>query len=299
MNEISAVIVVKDNPSHLFETISSIEKLVKEIVIVDIGINKLIIPRLKQNKKIKIIKIKKQVLYVEIIREEIKKYAACEYILFLDPDEVFPEELTKQLSSLYLKYSYFKIPRKNIIFEKWIKHSRWWPDYQIRLFKKNAVTWPKQIHNQPVAKGNQYTFPAEEKFAIIHYNYENIDGFMEKFSRYAKAEASELQSFSLKEALKKALSEFISRYFAGDGYKDGIHGFILAFLQMFYYFLVYVYYWERKKYQEDLDESPFISISEFFKNGLYEINHWLIQKKLISGLKKIKLRLYNSFSKSI
>ena len=39
MKNISAVIVVKGNPVHLSKVISSIEDLVKEIIIVDIGID--------------------------------------------------------------------------------------------------------------------------------------------------------------------------------------------------------------------------------------------------------------------
>jgi (heptosyl)LPS beta-1,4-glucosyltransferase len=191
------------------------------------------------------------------------------------------------------------MPRKNMIFGKWIQRSRWWPDYQVRLFKRDSVTWPKEIHKQPQVKGNGYTIEAEEQCAILHYNYESVDEFMQKMSRYAKSEAGELSSFSLSEALKKGLSEFISRYFADEGYKDGLHGFVLAFLQMFYYFLVYVYYWERKKYEESSLESLQSNISEFFKNGLHETNHWLIQKKLVRGFAALKARIHNNLSKLI
>lgn len=292
MDDISAIIVVKNNPPHLFEAISSIQGFVKEIIVADIGIDEFILKKLNENKKVKIIEIKKKVPSVELIREELKQYASGKYILFLDPDEIVSEILQKILLSIYQDYDYIKIPRKNIIFGKWIKYSRWWPDYQVRLFKKDSVTWPKKIHTQPRVSGNGYTVDPNEKLALIHYNYESIDEFMQKFVRYAKAEASELSSFSLSEALKKAVSEFTSRYFADEGYKDGTHGFVLSFLQMFYYFLVYVYYWEGKRYKEDSNESAYQNIYTFFKNGLYETTHWLIQKKLVSGLNKLKLKLY-------
>ncbi len=297
MNEISAIIVAKDNPPHLFEAIESVQDFVKEIVVADIGIDSLILPKLAKNKKVKIVPIKKKVPYVELIREELKQYASQSHLLFLDPDEILPEELKKILTSKYKQYNYIKIPRKNIIFGKWIEHSRWWPDYQVRLFKKDSVIWPIEIHKQPVVKGNGYTVEAEEKFAMIHYNYESIDEFMQKFSRYAKAEANEFVSFSLADALKKGLSEFISRYFADEGYKDGIHGFILAFLQMFYYFLVYVYYWERQQYRQESETHK--DIYAFFRNGLHETSHWLIQEKLVGGIKKLKMKVQTVISKFI
>lgn len=291
MNDISAIIVVKDNPPHVFETVLSIQSFVKAIVVADIGIDEPVLKKLKENKKIKIIKIKKKVPYVELIREELKQYTPGKYILFLDPDEIVPDTLKKLLISVYKDYDYIKIPRKNIIFGKWIEHSRWWPDYQVRLFRKSSVTWPKKIHRQPVVKGNGYTIEPKEKYAIIHYNYENVDEFMQKYIRYAKAEASELSSFSLPDALKKALSEFTGRYFANEGYKDGIHGLVLAFLQMFYYFLVYFYYWELKgkpavESQELIESSQF-----FFRQGLKESSYWMIKEKLVKGKDIIKNKI--------
>lgn len=298
MNEISAVIVAKDNPIHIFETLQSIESLVKEIVIADIGISSSTLSKLKQNKKVKIVKIKKEIQYVELIREEIKKYAANEYVLFLDPDEILTESLVKLLLPIYKQYCYLRIPRKNIIFGKWIKHSRWWPDYQVRLFKKESVLWPKEIHKQPQVQGNGYIVEPLEEYALLHFNYESIDEFMQKMVRYAKSEAYELSSFSLSEALKKGLSEFISRYFADEGYKDGVHGLVLSFLQMLYYFLVYIYYWERRKFN---DESQNIHKETlyFFKSGFQETSHWLIQKKLVSGLTHLKLKLHQSIAKRL
>lgn len=283
MNNISAITVVRNNPPHLFETLASIQNFVKEIVIVDIGIDPSVSSKLRENHKVKVVVMKKNVPYVELIREEIKDRASEDYILFIDPDEILGDDLKKLLSSVYSKFDYIKIPRKNIIFGKWIEHSRWWPDYQTRLFKKMAVTWPKRLHASPKVSGNGYTIGPKESYAILHYNYESVDEFMEKAMRYAKSEASELSSFSLKDAVKGSLSEFMSRYFAEKGYKDGIHGFILAFLQMFYYFLVYVYFWELKNKpsatHQELIETPRF----FFKQGTRESGYWMIKEKLMKG----------------
>ncbi|MBI3366614.1 hypothetical protein HY041_03235 [Candidatus Roizmanbacteria bacterium] len=293
MNDISAIIVIKNSPAHLFETLSSIDSLVKEIVIADIGIDSPTLSKLKHNKKIKIFQIKTEVRYVELIREELKQYASYKYILLVDPDEIISESLKKMLLKFYQSYEYIKIPRKNIIFGKWIEHSRWWPDYQVRLFKKDAVIWPKEIHKQPIVKGKGYAIEQKEEYALIHHNYESVDEFMQKFVRYAKAEASGLSSFSLSEALKKAISEFISRYFADEGYKDGMRGFVLAFLQMFYYFLVYVYYWEKGKYTDENPKSIQNNIYIYFKEALYSINHWQNRLNLYSYGERLKKKILN------
>lgn len=280
MEKITAIIVVKNNSPYILKTISSIEDFVKEIVIVDIGIDNKLINTLKKNKKINIHKINKDIQYVELIREKVKNLAKTEYIIFLDPDEVIQPKLKTLIKSNLNNYDYFKIPRKNIIFDKWIKHSRWWPDYQIRLFKKDKVFWPEIIHSQPKIIGKGLEIEADENLAIIHYNYQNLDQYLEKAQRYAKSEAKQLikedEIFTFKDAINKALNEFISRYFADLGYKDGIHGFILSFLQMFYYFLVYFYYLESKKFTTD----EIINPKEYFKQGLKQSLHWETNKSL-------------------
>ncbi len=280
MKNVSAVIVVKDNPVHLSKVISSIEDFVCEIIIVDIGINNVLKTLLKNNKIIRIVETKDEVPYVELIREKTKDFAKSEYILFLDPDEIVSPGLKDIIKTQMGSYDYFKIPRKNIIFGRWIKHSRWWPDYQVRLFKKDKVTWPKIIHRQPKVEGLGYTVEANEKFSLLHHNYQNIDEYLSKFRRYAKYEAKEIydskKELTFFNAITKALNEFISRYFAGEGYKDGSQGLVLAFLQMFYYLIVYFYFLEMKKFKIEGK----INEEEFFKKGLKETLYWKKNKNL-------------------
>ena len=301
MNNISAVIVAKDKPLYLLKTIDSIYDFVQEIIVIDIGIHDDLKNQLKNNKNINLIKINRNIPYVELIREELKKYCEHEYILYLDPDEILSSKLKQILKSNLKSYDYFLIPRKNIIFGKWIKNSRWWPDYQVRLFKKNACIWPKEIHIQPQTKGKEYKVEAKEEFAIVHYNYNNLDKYFEKYLRYAKAESNEYirnkKDISLQESIKKGLSEFISRFFANKGYQDGMHGFVLSFLQMFYYFIVYFYYWEKKKYFEVNKKELFNSTNDYFKIGLYEVNHWKNKYINTNFFQEIKNKIVNKLLK--
>jgi len=286
MENISAVIVVKNNPPHLFKVIDSVDDLVTKVVIVDIGISLDLIKRLKKYKKVKIIKIKEEVPYVELIRDKTKDFADTDYVFFLDPDEIVSPKLKTIIKSHLASYDYFKIPRKNIIFNRWIKYSRWWPDYQIRVFKKDKVFWPKIIHRQPKVQGPGFEVKPKEEFSLIHHNYKDLDEYLEKARRYAKYEAKELYEekriYTFSDTIKKSLNEFISRYFAAEGYKDGIQGFILAILQLFYYFLVYFYYLEMKKFKttEKIDEA------EFFRLGLKDVLHWKKQKSIKERLIK-------------
>ena len=292
MNDITAIIVAKDSPEHIFETVESAKEIADETVILDIGLHQEIIEKLKNYKNLQIIPIKKDVPYVELIREESKSYAKTSYVLFLDPDEVIPQTLAQTILKEYKKYDYISMPRKNIIFGKWIEHARWWPDYQIRLFKKDSVIWHQKLHSKPTTKGNGITFEAKEELAITHHNYENITEYLMKMIRYAKSEATEKSKteYRLRLALKDGLNEFISRYFAGHGYKDGMHGFILATLQAIYCLLVYSYYWEERKYAQ-IEPDVYQAIDQTGKRSLFEIQHWLSKENLFKRSGGIKRKI--------
>ncbi|MBP7966799.1 glycosyltransferase family 2 protein [Candidatus Woesebacteria bacterium] len=300
MSKISAILVVKDNPIHLAESIQSLD-FVDEIVIVDIGINDDAKKILSQYDNVKVQHIKEQILYVEQIREKSKEFATHEHVIFLDPDEIIASALKEEIVKNMNNCDYISIPRKNIIFGKWIEHSRWWPDYQIRFFKKDSLVWPSRLHAQPEVKGKEYKIEAIEEKAIIHYNYETVDEYLSKMIRYAKAEAKEYihknSELTLTISFKKGLQEFISRYFAEKGYKDGMHGTVLAFLQMFYCLLVYFFYWEQNKNTVSQNHIQATEITNHFKQTLYESTYWIEKEKLGSQTERIRNKVLNSLLK--
>lgn len=292
MNPISAIIVAKDNPPHIIETIESIKDFVKEIIVADLGIDPDLKKKLSSYPMLQFNVKLKQVSYVELIREEMKQQAKEEWVLFLDPDEVLTRELKEELSENMQNCDYFSTPRKNIIFGKWIQHSRWWPDYQVRLFKKDAVVWPTEIHKQPKTSGKEYKVRPKEELAITHFNYESIDEYISKAMRYAKSEAygyvQKKQSMTLSKTITTVISEFISRFFAGEGYKDGVHGFILAQFQMFYPLLVYFYYLELLKFKTEMTEKELLqSPSKFFGTLYQESLFWKNKKDSLTVKEKI------------
>ncbi len=75
--------------------------------------------------------------------------AASDWILYLDADERVTKELQNEIKAILNQDSpdvagYF-IPRKNIIFGRWIEYAGMYPDYQMRLFKRGKGKYP-EIH---------------------------------------------------------------------------------------------------------------------------------------------------------
>lgn len=287
MTDISVLIVAKDDTRYLLQCIESVSSWAYEVIIINIGIPNEFVNQLKKL-KIQIIPYSGDVKYADQIRDNVTKYATSEYVYFLDPDEIIPKDLQSYIIDNYQKYDAICFPRKNIIFGKWIQYSRWWPDHQLRLYKKSKGIWKAEIHSKPQIQGSIHEIPAKESLAIIHHNYRNIDQYFAKMIRYAKAEAQDYamnnRNISLSEALSKGTQEFISRFFAGDGYKDGMHGFTLSFLQSIYYPVVYFYYWEEKKYSE-IDQKEIVkSIEKNFIHSFIQTAFWIRAKKLKSSL---------------
>lgn len=226
----------------------------------------------------------KRLGYVELVRNFAISKALGDWILVLDPDEGISKSLKERLVQIADKMrqiSYVRIPRKNIIFNKWMKASGWWPDYQIRFFRKGKVKWTDQIHRPPLTAGEGLDLPVEEKFAIIHNNYQTVSQFLERLNRYTSVEAKELEKsgykFKWSDLIGKPLSEFLSRFFVNKGYQDGLHGLALSFLQAFSFLVVYLKTWETEGFNEEsvnLEE-----LEEEKKKGTYEINYWLKKEK--------------------
>ncbi len=288
---ITAITVVSgtDSLGYLQESLESYQDYVDEIIVANNTMTQEQLDFVKKTKA-RILPIH-HVDYVELAREQMHKEAQSEYILVVDPDEMVTGGLIDELKKYAQEYDYVRIPRKNIIFGRWIEHSRWWPDYQLRFFKKGSVTWSTHLHSVPTTQGKGIDLAASEENAITHHNYDSVDHFVTKMIRYAKAEAAEKKkndSYSLSVAIHAALDEFVSRYYYAQGYKDGIHGFVLSILQMFYPFFVYFYWWENNKYideKSNIKSAPYI----YFKNGLLAVLHW--------SKKDLKSRLINKLLK--
>lgn len=306
-NKISVVVNTLNEEKNIEACLRSVSGLADEIVVVDMySEDKTRTLAKKMGAKVF---LHKKMGYVEPARNFAINKATGKWILILDADEKITPLLKKRLKEIVKKndssVDYVLIPRKNIILGKWIQNSRWWPDYLPRFFKKGKVKWPKQIHQKPDLTGNILTLPDVEKLAIVHCNYETLDQYLQRAVRYAEVQADELikeKSYQLATAdlVLKPLGELMSRFFAGEGYKDGFHGLVLAVLQAYSKALVYLKVWEKQKYEEKPLESK--KIKEIFSQVITEIDFWLNQyllSRVPSGIKKEFLKLVFRLKKLI
>ena len=231
--------------------------------------------------------------------------AKGEWVFSLDADERISEYLQKEIVDL-TKHSgrtpqlngYF-VPRKNIIFGKWIKHTGWYPDNQLRLFKKGKGKFPEEhVHEMIKVEGNT----GHLNQSIVHYNYETIFQFMQKLVNiYAPNEAEQLlkngYKFNWQDSIRFPIKEFLSRFFVREGYKDGFHGLMLSILMAFYHFMVFATIWEKYHFKEIGDKNILSETQAEFKSLYREILFWFNTEKIKSINNPIKKFIYYLLSK--
>lgn len=215
--------------------------------------------------------------------------ATGEWILSLDTDERVTPELQKEIKekivNCKLKIENFAdgywIPRKNIIFGKWIEHTGWYPDRQLRLFKRGEGKFPEEhVHEMVKVEGEI----GEIGGHILHYNYESISQFLQKLGTiYGPNEAEQLikkgYAFDWRDSIRFPVKEFLSRFFAREGYRDGFHGLMLSLLMAFYHFIVFSYIWEKHKFKQINDEAILAEAEKEIAQSSKDLFFWFSKEK--------------------
>ena len=295
---LSVVINTKDAESTLKSCLQSVS-FADEIVVVDMHStdNTVNIARQFTDKIFEY----KDVGYVEPARDFAIEKASYDWILVVDADERVPNELKKYLASLINSENpddVYLIPRKNIIFDKWIKGAGWWPDYQPRFFKKGHVIWQRAIHSKPSISGRRTRLPAREELALEHLNYKSVEQFIERLNRYTTVQAQERKSasdsISSAELVDSFQRELVQRLFAQEGLKIGTHGLVLAFLQAFSEMAVAAKIWQQQGFESKDTTNDNAAAVSLLRQHLaywladYQVNHsfglgkiyWMVRRRL-------------------
>ena len=169
--------------------------------------------------------------------------ASNSWVLSMDADERIPIELAGEIAEKLAKNSDivgYRIPYKNYFRGSWIRYGGWYPDYHLRLFRRDKGCFEeREIHEAPVLNGPI----GEVKNPLIHLAYRDISHFARKMDSYSTLMARQY----LKEGKRKGawtglthgLFTFFSMFVLRRGFQNGTDGLILAYLYSTYTFLKY------------------------------------------------------------
>jgi hypothetical protein len=133
------------------------------------------------------------------------------------------------------------MPRRNFLFGHEMRHTGWWPDYQLRLMRPALSHYDdsRQVHEFPAVTGEIYSLLNP----LIHFNYASWGQFISKQRAYAPLEAAALYSEGVRarpvSLIGQPLRELHRRLVTYHGWRDGNQGILLSIAMAVYRFDVY------------------------------------------------------------
>ncbi len=186
--------------------------------------------------------------------------AAGPWIFSLDADERVSPELSAEIlemRNLDPPNVGFLIPRRVFYLGRWIKHSGWFPDRKIRLFRKTEARWEGDfVHEKLVTEGRLKKL----KGVIYHFTYQNIGDHMDRINRFSDLGAQKLYAGGKKchwyHLGVLPFSRFLKSYFLKLGFLDGFPGVVIAVLNGYSIFVRYAKLREIWKRGERIEPFP-------------------------------------------
>jgi hypothetical protein len=141
----------------------------------------------------------------------------------------------------------FEVARKTFYMSRWIRHGGWWPNYVMRLARKDSSRWSEpHLHEQLQVKGAVGKLRAP----LHHYTFSSIEDQVLANLRYSRYGSRDLenrgQSPSFFKLILKPVGKFIETYFLKKGFLDGLAGFIISVNAAHSMFLKHAYLFEKR-----------------------------------------------------
>ena len=188
--------------------------------------------------------------------------ATHEWIFSLDADERVSDELRDSIQLLRsTKESEladgYQIARRTYYQQRWIRGGGWYPDRQLRLFKKSKGHW-KQRHIHESVTMNPGTRVERLAGDLLHYTSQDAAHHHRMIGeRYAPLAA--LQMFedgrrtSVLEVAAAGPAAFIRSLILKGGLRDGFAGFTIASFAAHHAFLKHLMLWEKQRDADNTD----------------------------------------------
>ena len=179
--------------------------------------------------------------------------ASGDWILSIDADERVTFELQEEIKRTLAnpRACGYYMPRKSYFSNKWIKHCGWWPDYLLRLFRKDCG----HFSDRAVHEALQVDGPTVKlKNPLEHYPFFSISDLIKKADTYstlgAQVMVAEDKRCSCCGALTHSTLSFLKMYFLRLGILDGWRGLAIAFSNAVGVFYRYMKCVEMKERQD-------------------------------------------------
>lgn len=250
MNNISVVLAVLNEEKNLKACLESVKDLAWEIVIVDGGSTDKTLDIAKEFKARIIQTNNPQVFHIN--KNKAIDAASGDWVLQLDADEILTQELKKEIkqrTSEDANINGYWIPRKNFFLGRYLTKGGQYPDYTLRLYRKDKGRLPaKDVHEQAEVEGKVDYL----KNNLLHIRDKSFSQYLERFNKYTDLLSSQMEQENIKKGLfsfldyifLKPIFWFLKAYFRHRGYVDGFSGFVFALFSSLRFPVAYIKFWK-------------------------------------------------------
>lgn len=175
-----------------------------------------------------------------------------DWIFWIDADERVTPELRESIADLRSRSNEslpegFDIVRRTWFAGRWIQHSGWYPDRQMRLYRKSASYWDGVApHETARVKGRTETLAGE----LEHYTKRDLSEYHRTLDSYttlaAKFHVDKGRNAGAGTMFFGAVGAFLRSYILKQGFRDGVPGMIIAIFTAYGVFLKKAKIWEAR-----------------------------------------------------
>jgi glycosyltransferase involved in cell wall biosynthesis len=189
--------------------------------------------------------------YINSAKQKNWAVSKCRYewVLQIDSDEVVSSELRAEIEQAVAtappEVQAFRIPRRNFVFGRWMRHGGIYPDYQVRLFRRDQGLWrEREVHAHVQVPGAMSVL----RHDLLHFGMSHVTRQLRNLDRYTRYEADELKkngkTFRWHQLLIRPWGAFFYRYLWLQGFRDGWRGLIVCASIGIYVFFTRAKLWE-------------------------------------------------------
>jgi (heptosyl)LPS beta-1,4-glucosyltransferase len=178
-----------------------------------------------------------------------------DWIFWIDADERVTPELRQSIERLRHADPAslpegFRIARRTQLLGRWIRHSGWYPDYQMRLYRKAASYWygvspheTARVHGRVETLAGELLHDTKRDLSEYH---RVLDSYTTLAAEYLDRRGKRVRGFGL---MLLPVAAFLRTYIVKQGFRDGVRGLIIGMFTAYGVFLKHAKVWEKARTQ--------------------------------------------------
>jgi glycosyltransferase involved in cell wall biosynthesis len=224
---LSAIVITKNEGANIAACLDSLE-FCDERIIIDSGSNDDTV-RLAQSKGARVTNHNWQGFGAQ--KNFALSLATGDWVLSIDADERVSPPLAALIKKAIGDASIdgYEMPRHSTFCGQLMRHSGWYPDYVLRLFRRGKARFSDHLVHEHVVCDGRVARLAEP---LSHQPVEKLEDALSRMDRYSTAGAKMLldsdKPISFMSGISHGLWSFLRTYVLRRGFLDGQAGFLLA-----------------------------------------------------------------------